>query len=248
MDKLSKWTFVIALLVFSTSLYAQQQGGAEISTADLLDSDSIINNVTASTNIKEISLRLFEDSEFWSGKMPLGDGYVRIQPRASAGPQAKTPLPGEAENNLATSEQSILGVNVKYYRRNMGEIDIIPARPIPIEGVVKQISVWVASRNQRHALKIVVQDLAGTRSELYMGTLAFVGWQQLAASVPPWLQQIDYRDPRIKSGLVIEKFVLVSDPEDSHGDFYFYLDDLRARTDLYHVEGFDEVDDPSDNW
>ena len=59
------------------------------------------------------------------------------------------------------------------------------------------------------------------------------------------VQQSPYWGER--PGLKIVGFRVDCDPETAFGQYYMYLDDLRAETDLYDIENPDN-DNPLDNW
>ena len=126
------------------------------------------------------------------------------------------------------------------------------ARPIPIEGVTKTISVWVAGRNMDHQMYVLVQDYNGNNFELYLGSLGFSGWKKMSVAVPPTpdgehgiIQSSAYNG--VKPGLRIVGFRVDCNPMLARGTYYMYLDDLRAVTDLYDLENRDE-DDMNDDW
>jgi hypothetical protein len=85
-----------------------------------------------------------------------------------------------------------------------------------------------------------------------MGSLAFSGWRKMTVTIPVSpdgkrgiVQQSPYWGER--PGLRIVGFRVDCDPETAFGQYFMYLDDLRAVTDLYSIENLDG-DDPSDNW
>ncbi|RKX81335.1 MAG: flagellar filament protein FlaA, partial [Spirochaetes bacterium] len=60
------------------------------------------------------------------------------------------------------------------------------------------------------------------------------------------IKQLDYHYAN-KMGIKVEGFRVDCDPEETLGSYFFYLDDLRAVTDLFAEESRD-VDDMMDNW
>ncbi len=224
-------------------LFAQDAGD--------IDADpTYLDQTQAQQNIKEFPIRSFEDEGFWSGYFSRDNGLIQTRTRISAGPQAKPPLPtveGEGSDNTANNDSNILGVRIDFRRRAVGEAFVLPLRPVPIEGTVKTVSVWVAGRNSTHVLKLVVRDRFGNRAELYMGKLDFLGWKKMTAAIPPYLKQRDFHYGNIGTGLLIESFKIETSLKDSYGTLYVYFDDLRATTDLFGIDAKDP-DDPSDNW
>ncbi len=226
----------------------QDAGGSDTDLASL-------DQTQAQENIKEIALRSFEDEGFWNGYFSRDNGLIQARSRISAGPQSKPELPqiegqgveGQGNDKSTKQDNHILGVRIDFRRRAIGEAYILPMRPVPVEGTVKTISLWVAGRNTDHTLKIVVRDRFGNREELFMGKLNFLGWKKLTATIPPYLKQRDYHYSNMGTGLLIESFKIETSLKDSFGAFYVYFDDLRATTDLFGVYAKDP-DDPADNW
>lgn len=159
---------------------------------------------------------------------------------------------GEEESASSEGDTKVLGVKVEFFHRGVNSFFVTAARPIPIEGVTKTVSVWVAGRNMDHDLTLLVQDYFGNNFEIYMGDLAFSGWKKMTVAIPPSLdgehgivQSSAYYGDR--PGLRIVGFRIDCNPMLARGAYYVYFDDLRAVTDLYDIENHDE-DDMMDNW
>ena len=166
------------------------------------------------------------------------------------GPAAKEPLNDAGNQDL--EDTHVYGAKVEFFHRGVNSFFITAARPIAIEGITKTVSVWVAGRNQNHTLTLLVQDYFGNNFELYMGTLAFSGWKKMTVAVPPSpdgkrgiIQTSAFFGDR--PGLRIVGFRIDCDPETAFGTYYFYIDDIRAVTDLYTIKNRD-ADDMIDNW
>ncbi|WGK68316.1 flagellar filament outer layer protein FlaA [Candidatus Haliotispira prima] len=231
----------LILLSFANPVLFAQDAGADPTS---------LEQTQAQQSIKETAIRSFEDEGFWRGYFSRDNGLIQVRTRISAGPQAKPVLEtveGEGDDSSASEDSHILGVRLDFKRRAIGEAYILPMRPIPIEGTVKTVSIWVAGRNSTHVLKLVVRDRFGNNAELYMGKLNFLGWKKLTATVPPYLKQRDFHYSNTGTGLLIESFKIETSLKDSLGTFYVYFDDLRATTDLFGTDAKDP-DDPSDNW
>ncbi len=242
----------LVFMVFTTLTLFAQENTDVVVDAGAPDTDpTMMYQIKAQQNIKEIPIRSFEDEGFWSGHFSRDNGTILTRTRISSGPQAKPKIPQLKEGNDASANQdfNILGVRINFKRRSIGEAFIVPRRPVPIEGTVKTVSVWVAGRNANHVLKLVVKELVGKgkRYELYMGNLNFLGWKKLTATIPPSLKQRDFQQSDLGTGLLIESFKIETSLEDSIGNFYVYFDDLRATTDLFGINAKDP-DDPADNW
>jgi hypothetical protein len=195
--------------------------------------------------LKEVSINKFEDAAFWETAMPLDMGVVSGK-RLSGSPAGKQPIPEEAALGIKEEDKYVLGVKVSFFHRGDSFFVMHPQNPLPVEGIVKTISVWVVGRNFNHTLKVLFDDYNGQAKQLTMGTLNFVGWKKLTVAVPPSILQSEYHYA-YRSGLRITGFEVDTDPLDSYGIYYLYLDDLRAVTDLFG-ESKRDSDDMSDGW
>ena len=194
-----------------------------------------------------MSVDLFEREGSWNASISPDNGIISTR-LFTGSPLGKQPL----EENADVEDSKVLGAKAEFFRRGINSFYITAARPLPVEGITKTVSVWVAGRNQPHDLYLLVQDYFGNNFELYMGNLAFSGWRKLTVAVPPSpdgergiVQQSFYFGD--KPGLRIIGFRVDCDPIYARGAYYIYFDDLRVVTDLYDVENRNE-DDMIDNW
>ena len=235
---------IAVLMVVATFGMAFAQNG----TTSLTDPDpTIIGADSAKQALREVSVDLYEREGSWNARISSDNGVVTAR-LFDGSPAAKEPM---AENEGVTDER-VLGVKVEFFRRGVNSFYVTAARPIPIEGITKTVSVWVTGRKQGHELYLLVQDYFGNNFEIYMGTLAFSGWKKMTAAIPPSpdgergiVQQSAYYGER--PGLRIIGFRVDCDPLLARGSYYLYFDDLRAVTDLYDMENRNE-DDMIDNW
>jgi hypothetical protein len=195
--------------------------------------------------LKEVSVNKFEDAAFWYTAMPLDSGVAAAK-RLVGSPVGKQPIPEEASLGIKEEDKYVLGVKVNFFHRGDAFFSIHPQNPLPVEGIVKTISVWVVGRNFNHTLKILFEDYNGQAKRLTVGTLNFVGWKKLTVAIPPSILQSEYHYAN-RSGLRITGFEVDTDPLDSYGTYYLYLDDLRAVTDLFG-ESKRDADDMADGW
>ena len=241
---MKKISFAILTLsvFFAASVFAQ--------TDSLSDPDaSNIGNDSARQALREVSVERFEREGSWN--VHISPDYGVISGRLFDGsPAAKEEL--NDPNNKQAEDTKVLGVKVEFFRRGKNEFYITSARPIPIEGVTKTVSVWACGRNMGHQLWLLVQDYNGNNFEIWMGSLEFSGWKKLTTAIPPSpdgehgiIQQSVYHGD--KPGLRIVGFRVDCNPMDAQGAFFMYLDDMRAVTDLYDMENKDD-DDMMDNW
>lgn len=204
-----------------------------------------IGKDSAQQLLEEVSVDKFEDAAFWSAAMSLDMGVTQVK-RLVGSPAAKTPIAAEAANNIKEEDKYVLGVKVSFFHRGVSEFTIHPQNPIPVEGIVKTLSIWVVGRNFNHVLKVQFNDYRGQAQELAVGTLNFIGWKKLTVAIPPSIIQDEFHYS-YKSGITITGFKVETDPLDSYGTYYIYFDDLRAVTDLFG-EAKRDTDDMSDGW
>ncbi|MDR3276238.1 MAG: flagellar filament outer layer protein FlaA [Treponema sp.] len=246
---MKKFVFV-ALLMICTVLIAQEPPAPapEVGTVN----SGNIGVETAQTQLQEVSVDKFEYDGFWTARMSTDEGYTRTR-LFEGGPAAKQPIP--EEQGQAIPDQYVLGVRVDFLRRGIDSFYIYAQRPIPVAGITKSISVWVAGRNFNHELFVLVKDFFGHDYELSMGRLNFQGWKKLTVQVPPQISdgtgtrgivQKNYHYTS-QMGIQIVGFRIDCDPVDAFGSYYVYFDDLRVETDLFAENNRDE-DDPVDSW
>jgi hypothetical protein len=195
--------------------------------------------------LKEISVDKFEDAAFWVVGMPLDMGIASGK-RLQGSPAGKQPIADEAALGIKEDDKYVLGVKVSFFHRGAAFFVIRPENPIPVEGIVKTLSVWVVGRNFNHTLKVLFTDYAGQEQSLTIGTLNFIGWKKLTVAIPPSILQSEYHFT-YRSGIRITGLEIDTDPLDSYGTYYVYFDDLRAVTDLFG-ESKRDTDDMSDGW
>ena len=232
-------TAVLTLTATAGLMFAQES----LATPD----PTVIGNDSARQALKEVSVDKFELEGSWNAAISPDNGVISAR-LFDGSPAAKEPLQSEE----GVPDTKVLGVKVEFFHRGVNSFYIRSTRPIPIEGVTKTISLWVAGRNMDHSLSVLVQDYYGNNFELYVGSLGFSGWKKMQVAVPPTpdgehgiIQQSAYDG--VRPGLRIVGFRVDCNPLLARGTYYVYLDDLRAVTDLYDVENRDE-DDMHDDW
>lgn len=219
---------------------------AEIGTPDA----TTMEDGLPQQRLSEVSVDKFEMEGLWHSAISSDTGYS-FSRLFDGGPHSKPPVEGEAELNIP--DVKVLGTRVDFLRRGYTSLYITASRPIPVEGIVKTVSIWVAGRNYNHKLNLLIQDFYGRNFEIYMGKLNFQGWKKLTAAIPPQQEvgmngvvQQNYHYSNI-SGLRIVGFRIDCDPMEAYGAYYVYMDDLRAITDLF-TENMRDPDDPVDDW
>ena len=205
---------------------------------------------SAQQQLKEVSVDKFEQEGFWFSHMSSDEGYTTSK-LFTGGPSGKEPIPEEEGMNIP--DKHVFGTRVDYLRRGYNSFTVRPVRPIPIEGITKTVSVWVAGRNFNHDLTLLIQDYFGRNYEIYMDKLNFQGWKKLTVAIPP--QSMDGKSGVVQRsyhynnqmGIKIVGFRIDCDPMEAYGTYYVYFDDLRAVTDLF-AENNRDPDDMADGW
>jgi hypothetical protein len=241
-----KKILTVAIFIFISCLIYAQPVEREIGAPD----PQRLGIETAQQLLKEVSVDKFEHDGFWRSTMSPDFGYTTTR-LFVGGPAAKQPLPDE--EGLDIPDRFALGTRVDFLRRGYSSFTIYPTRPIPIEGITKTVSVWVAGRNYNHELVLLVQDFFGRNYEFYMGRLNFMGWKRMTVTIPPQaddgLSGVVQRNYHYNNhmGLKIMGFRIDCDPMEAYGSYYIYFDDLRAVTDLFS-ESHRDPDDMVDGW
>jgi hypothetical protein len=239
---MKKVLIVTFILLTGSLIFAQEEiGGPDASRLGI---------ETAQLMIREVSVDKFEHDGFWISRMSTDNGYTTSR-LFRGSPAGKQPIP--EEEGLDIPDDYVLGTRVDFLRRGYHSFYIIPIRPIPIEGIVKTVSLWVAGRNFNHELYILIEDFFGRHYEFSMGRLNFMGWQRMFAVIPPApddgfsgvVQRSRHHVDHF--GIKIVGFRIDVDPLEARGSYYIYFDDLRAETDLF-TEHHRDPDDMVDGW
>ena len=231
------------ITVFALAALAALPVSAQV-VAGQIDPASIGKD-QAQQMLKEVSISKFEDSAFWTSAIALDDGIVTLR-QLPGSPAGKKPVEDESKLGIKEQDKYVLGVKVHFYHRGLISFSVHPAAPLPVEGLSKTISVWVAGRNFNHVLKVMLEDYFGRRMELTLGKLNFIGWKRMTAAVPPAITQTDFHFT-YRDGIRITGFKVECDPLEAMGIYYVYFDDLRVVTDLFG-ESRRDTDDMADGW
>jgi len=241
---MKKLLVIVIILCIGTVAFAQQE--REIGSPD----PERLGIETAQQMIREVSVCKFEHEGFWTSTMSNDNGYTTSR-LFLGGPSAKEPIPDE--EGMDIPDIYVLGTRVDFLRRGYHDFTIYPIRPIPVEGITKTVSVWVAGRNFNHELVLLIEDFYGRHYEFIMGKLNFIGWQKMIVAIPPapgdGISGVvqGSRHHHANFGIKITGFRVNVDPMEARGSYYIYLDDLRAETDLFTEHHRDE-DDMVDGW
>jgi len=192
----------------------------------------------ATGGLEILNLDDFEDSEDWKARStcPLGETSTlkvvqRGEIRAADDEQSRPPE-GEALNveNNPDNPNHILGVKTYFSDRGFDRVEIHPPHEYVIKGKARQFSVWVLGRKFRHTMSIKLRDYRGTIHKLPLGRLDYFGWRKLTVTVPGWLPQSS-RYALLDKNLHFVSLFVTSDVHEVPGQFYFYVDGLKAMVD-----------------
>ena len=241
------------LIIFFIIIYLIPAIGQSATSPNTTES-SAESVLTANSKITEVRLSGFEDASFWRAAMPIDQGVITRQTRRGA-PQDV--INAESTNTISKrdekygipntySKNKVLGVKVQYIARGHNWFSIRPIKPIVIEGICQSISCFIAGRNYKHLLKVIILDYFARERVLIMDKLNFIGWKELIVSIPEQIEQTDYHFPD-KQGIKFNGFLISCDPLETLGIYYIYFDELRAMTDIFN-ETTKDLDDMIDGW
>jgi hypothetical protein len=143
--------------------------------------------------------------------------------------------------NKDGEELSVLGIHGSFLRKGYNYVEIVPGtgqgdsfepKPIPIPGRVQFLDLWVWGSNHAYSLEIYVRDYRGIDHMLPIGSIQFIGWKNLQVRVSGSIPQAWQYLPR-RQGLVLTKLVLWTQPLEKVDEFYMYIDQIKATTDVF---------------
>jgi hypothetical protein len=144
--------------------------------------------------------------------------------------------------NKENRDLNSLGIWSKFDRKGYNYIEIIPATKdssgnlvpttLQIPGKVQRMDLWVWGSNYNYSIDIFLRDYRGIDHVLHLGSLQFIGWKDLSATVPGSIPQSRRYLPEFQ-GLELTKMVIWTAPDEKVDDAYIYLDQLTILTDMY---------------
>jgi hypothetical protein len=241
---MKRYIAVVLLIALAGFAFAQQEEEVGAYDPERMGID------TAQQKLKEVTVDKFEHDGFWRSHISPDDGYTTTR-LFEGGPSGKQPIPDE--EGLDIPDQYVLGTRVDFLHRGYTSFFIYPSRPMPIEGITKTVSFWIAGRNFNHEITILIQDFFGRNYEIWVGKLNHQGWKKLTVAIPPQaldgvhgIVQRNYHYNN-QMGIKFMGFRIDVDPLEALGSYYIYFDDLRAVTDLFSEDNRDP-DDMADSW
>lgn len=211
--------------------------------------------------LEDIVLEDFENSEDWRAipTCPLGEtktlktvqlGEMKDVFDNENKPEKKIvkDIEGKVlqEVELATpKENHVLGIKTYFCEKGFDRVEVSPPHEYILRGKPRQFSIWVLGRNYRHTLYIKIRDYRGKLHKLKMGKLNFFGWRKLTITIPGWLPQ-SVRYALLDKRMHFVSVYVVAAPHEVVGQFYFYVDNLRYKSDA--SEAYYPGSEIKDNW
>lgn len=223
---------VLMMAMFTLAFFLFAQDAANNNNANAGDNNF---KTEALTNF------LIDDFEFantWNGSMPRDFGVITIMRRDGG--------PAEVVSENADSNKFILGAKVEYFKTGFPWFALTPPRPVKVPGVTREVSVWVAGRNNDNKLSFFIKDVYGTEHKIGNESLNFLGWKNVTVPVSASIPQEGYRGGA-DQGIYFKGIRIDVGTKDSYGKYFIYFDNLVANTDMY-LETYKEQNDPLDTW
>jgi len=239
-NKTKLYLKLTVLVIFLFSIISMVLLFAQGNPAGNKTKGSEYQSSTAIVDIEPFIIDDFEQAGLWYGVMPRDMGIIRVMKREGGPTSIKEKAP---EKN-----KFVLGAKVKYFTPGFNWFGFKPPKPVKIPGIAKALSIWVAGRNYNHTLDIVIRNYKGKLNAIPTGRLNFMGWKELSGIIPISVPQDDFHTSS-ERGILFESILVKCDPKETSGTYYIYLDNLKARTDLFmEKEDNKDPDDPSDEW
>ena len=142
---MKKLLTVAVALTLSLAVFAQDNNRQDDNESLATPDPTVIGNDSARQALREVSVDRYELEGSWNAHISPDNGMINAR-LFEGNPLAKEPLKGEED----AEDSKVLGIKVEFFHRGVNSFFIKSARPIPIEGVTKTISHWVAGRNMNH--------------------------------------------------------------------------------------------------
>ncbi|MCK4908112.1 MAG: hypothetical protein KAS64_11205 [Spirochaetes bacterium] len=192
-------------------------------------------------NMQTLTLNSFEKPGEWSAK--FSKHAVKIYDTANKkyiinkNKCAWRQFDGKPLGMIATNENKVFAVKASFYRKWYNWIEIIPKKPLRMEGRVKTIDFWVWGGNFNYHIEASLIDYKGFRHIIPIGKINHAGWRNFRFRVPSKIPQEENFIPKLKT-LKFEKFIIQAELTARKKDFYVYFDRILYQTDMY-IERFD---------
>jgi hypothetical protein len=247
--------FIIGILILflgTSNFYLQAQQTTQKATHSTKTSSVTTTAPEKQKNgLVEYWVNDFETCEDWRAisTSPLGDVKImkipgKPRPFDDQGNAVEYPNEITDDNGITHKCEYVLGVKSYVMDRGYDRVEVLPPNEEIIPGKAKEIKVWVLGRKLRHTLYIKLKDYRGILHKIKLGRLDFWGWREMDVMVPGWIPQ-SATYAMLDKNLYFVSFFVESDPFESAGTYYFYLDNFRIITDMSEFTGDTYI---KDNW
>jgi hypothetical protein len=145
------------------------------------------------------------------------------------------------EGNVKKEYKHCLALFIAFNRQGYNTIELFPLEekngklvrsPIPLNGIVKQVDLWIWGANYLYEMEMVLRDYRGVEYRLPIGSIKHVGWKNFNIPIPSYIQQTGtYILGQYQFSLV--KLVLWTTPKEKVSGTYVYIDHMKYLTDIY---------------
>lgn len=108
---------------------------------------------------------------------------------------------------------------------------VLLRNPVPLEGELFRLSLWVHAQNQKHSLSALFLDPRGREVEVPLGALVWEGWKRITVNLPA-AQFRKGKDHRIRAGGQFKGFLIRSHPHEQDGPVSVMIDNLLVLKDM----------------
>lgn len=145
------------------------------------------------------------------------------------------------EGNETKQYKHCLALYLAFNRQGYNYVELYPVQekdgklyktPIPFQGIVKQIDMWMWGANYQYDVEIVLIDYRGIEYRLPVGSLKHVGWKNYVIPIPNYISQTgqyilgDYQ-------FALTKIVIWTNPKERVSGAYVYIDHIKYLTNIF---------------
>lgn len=206
-------------------------------------------------NLQTYVLSSFEKAEDWTVEFSQYTAKVFEAGKGWVQDNAKNQLrgfegkPWGLDFPHIKGESRVIGIKASFDRKGYNYIIVRPKAPIPMEGLVSEIDLWVWGGNFKYKLELQLIDYKGFEHTLDAGWLNFTGWRNIRIKIPEWIPQGEQYIPRLKT-LRFKAFKLLAHPAERSDVYYVYFDRMQIQTDVYlsRFDGDELVKKAPEDW
>ncbi len=153
------------------------------------------------------------------------------------------------EGNQTKEYKHCLALYTAFNRQGYNSVELYPLeevdgklvkKPIPFNGIVKQLDMWLWGANYLYEVELVLMDYRGVEYRLPVGTLKHVGWKNFIVQIPNYISQTgkyilgDYQ-------FSLVKIVIWTTPKERVSGTYVYIDHIKYLSNVFdnRYDGYD---------